>query len=318
MTLTASSSFVRRYWAWMGERFPLTPTLLFFVLYVAVLLYGRMLVEPDGPLKLDWRDIFGFAAVYGFFLMLRVFDEHKDFQSDSKNFPERVLQRGLITLTHLKIAGAVAIAAQVAVAIAFDEGVGMVSLRWLCVLAWSLLMLREFFVGEWLNKHLLLYAISHMFVMPLAELWMAQMGAGQRELPWEVLWVSALSFTSGLSFEIARKMRAPQDERDGVDTYTKRLGTIGAPIAVWVCLAVSAGIQLMVVDYVFAGATPSAAVAFLAAYVVITGAVLAGFALRPTPFRAKLSEGITSIAMLIGYSVVFVAIITARGLEFVG
>ncbi len=316
MPLTPESPFVVRYWGWMRERFPLTPTLLFVVLYVTVLLYGRLLVTSDGPLPLDWRDVWGFWAVYGFFLMLRVFDEHKDFQKDCRDFPERVLQRGLIKLWHLKIAGAFAIAAQIGLSLWFDDGFGLVTLHWLAVFFYSLLMLREFFVGEWLNRYLLIYAVSHMFIMPLAELWMAQMGAGQRTLPWAVLWVSALSFTSGLSFEIARKIRAPEDERPLVDSYTKRLGTRGAPLAVFVCLATSAGIQLMLVRDIFAGDMPLAAVIFLAAYVVITGAALAAFALKPTRRRAKFGEGITSIAMLIGYTVVLVSILAARGAEW--
>src|SRR2546421_12460953 len=97
------TSFVRRFLSWVHERFPLANGLLYLPLYLAALLLGRRggALEPF--------DAFGFAAAWSFFLMLRVFDEHKDFDSDRALYPQRVLQRGLVTLRHLKIVGVAAI-----------------------------------------------------------------------------------------------------------------------------------------------------------------------------------------------------------------
>ena len=78
-------------------------------------------------------------------------------------------------------------------------------------------MLREFFVPRWLERHLVVYAGSHMLVTPLAMLWMAQLGAGDAPLDRAVWAYAAMSFLFGFCFEIARKMKAPAEERDGVD-----------------------------------------------------------------------------------------------------
>ncbi|MGE0435323.1 MAG: prenyltransferase [Planctomycetota bacterium] len=318
MTVTHDSPFALRYLAWMRERFPLTPTLLFVVLYGTVLLYGRWLTH-DGPLAIGWRELLGFSACYGFFLMLRVFDEHKDFAKDLHNFPERVLQRGLITLGHLKVAGALCLAAQIGVSLWFDGGAfGHVWWHWVAVLVWSLLMLREFFISEWLSKRLVLYALSHMLIMPLAELWMAQMGALGRELPWTVLWISALSFSSGMSFEIARKLKAPEDERETVDSYTKSLGLRGAPLAVFVCLGTSLALQLVLVAHINSDALPLWAPLVLGPYLLATAWALWRFAAAPSAKRSKLCEGLTSIAMLVGYTVVLIALVSDRGVAWSG
>ena len=320
MAATANSPLPVRFAAWMHERFPLMPTLLFVVLYLTVLLFGRWLTTQNtgGPLQIDWRDIIGFSAVYGFFLMLRIFDEHKDYDLDRQNFPERVLSRGLITLRHLKVAGALAIAAQIGVSLWFDGGFGIVTLQWLAVFGWSLLMLREFFVAEWLRKRLVLYALSHMLIMPLAELWMARMGAGPHDLPLTVLMISALSFTSGMSFEIARKLKAPEDERETVDSYTKILGVPGAAVGVFVCLALSCALQVLLVSLVYGWQFPLVATLVLGAYLALTAWMLVRFSRRPSARTAKACEGVTSVAMLVGYIVVLVTLLGDRGAVFTG
>ena len=80
-TVTRESAFARRFLAWMGERFPVANGVLAGVLFAGAMLAGRALAAP-GPVRVGPGDLLGFLAVYGFFLMLRVFDEHKDYESD--------------------------------------------------------------------------------------------------------------------------------------------------------------------------------------------------------------------------------------------
>src|SRR5215471_10239683 len=195
MSVSRQSPFIQRFFAWINERFPLGNAVLFLVIYAAGLLWGRLLTH-DGRLLLSLADVPGFFGFWAFFLMLRVFDEHKDYELDLRNHPQRVLQSGLITLGHLKVVGAIAIAVQLAVSLLADRGFGPTTRVWLVVMAWSALMAREFFVGEWLGKRLVLYALSHMVVLPLALVWIAQMGAGGAELPKIVVLLPLLSFFS--------------------------------------------------------------------------------------------------------------------------
>ena len=77
--------------AWMRERFPARNAVFFAVFYVTALLIGRADGNGDGPIVLSFRDAAGFIALWCFFLMLRVFDEHKDFEADAIAHPHRVL-----------------------------------------------------------------------------------------------------------------------------------------------------------------------------------------------------------------------------------
>src|SRR5262245_27757810 len=85
---------------WAHERFPLANGVFFVLLYVLALVVGRSVVS--GPIVLSWHDLPGVAALWSFFLWLRVLDEHKDFENDRVAHPQRVLQRGLVTLGDLR------------------------------------------------------------------------------------------------------------------------------------------------------------------------------------------------------------------------
>jgi 4-hydroxybenzoate polyprenyltransferase len=67
-----------------------------------------------------------------------VFDEHKDYEVDLRNHPDRVLQSGRVTLGHLKVVGAVALAVQVATCLLEDGGVGRVTFWWALTFGWTL------------------------------------------------------------------------------------------------------------------------------------------------------------------------------------
>jgi 4-hydroxybenzoate polyprenyltransferase len=56
------------------------------------------------------------------------------------------------------------------------------------------------------------------------------------------LWVS---FFNGMVIEIGRKIRAPQDEEEGVDTYSRVWGRAGAITAWLIAIALTAAFALM-------------------------------------------------------------------------
>ncbi len=311
-TVTMNSPFPSRFLAWMNERFPFSHALLFFSLYATALLVGRV-GAYEGSIPLGWQDIAAFLPVWGFFFMLRVFDEHKDYAEDCVNYPDRVLQRGLITLTHLKIAGGLAIAAQLGGSLLLDGGLGPITFWWLAVFGYALLMAKEFFVREWLSQRLVLYAFSHMLIMPLAILWMAQMGAGGESLPVEAGFLAALAFFSGASFEVTRKLRAPEEERDEVDSYTKSLGLTGAPVTIVLLLTGSMTMLFFLLQWIFAELPSIPWIASLGALLALPAIALFKFRNTPSPKSRKLTEGMVSLAMLGGYVVTIVAVLVHRG-----
>jgi 4-hydroxybenzoate polyprenyltransferase len=161
------------------------------------------------------------------FFHLRVFDEHKDYADDCRYFPQRVLQRGLISLGALKILGGMAIVLEWLLG-AWLGWATLVSI--LAAQAFSVLMLKEFFCRDWLRRHFLTYAMSHMLIMPLLALVVFSVATGR--YLWEApawFWLYAfVGFFVSFNWEVSRKIRAPEQEIEGVETYTKVFGTYGA------------------------------------------------------------------------------------------
>jgi hypothetical protein len=261
-------------------------------------------------------DLVGFLGAWAFFLMLRVFDEHKDYALDCQNHPDRVLQRGLITLEHLKAVGALCIAAQLGVSLYLDGGFGLVTGWWLGVMGYSLLMAKEFFVGEWLAARLLLYAVSHMVVMPLSLCWMAQVGAGGTLVTADVALLAGLSFLSGGAFEVTRKTRGPEEERDGVDSYSKVLGVAGSARVIMALLAASTAVQVALLHRIFGGPASWAWYGVLAAGLALPVVTLQRFTRAPSEKGREKNEALVSLSMLLSYVVVVVAALVERGIAW--
>jgi 4-hydroxybenzoate polyprenyltransferase len=222
------ASLPARWLAYIAERFPvLAYGLLIFSCYSSNQFLAHVLTAPGEPMRYDLSSLVGALAVLGVFLHLRIFDDHKDFADDCRYYPDRALQRGLVSLRDLKLLLAGVIAAELALAAVCGPG-AVVSM--LLVLAFSLLMLKEFFAREWLKQRFLLYASTHMLILPLLAIAIFSFATGG--YPWQApawYWVySWVGFCVAFNWEVSRKIRAPEEEIDGVDTYTKRFGTYGA------------------------------------------------------------------------------------------
>ena len=174
----------------------------------------------------------------------------------------------------------------------------------------------EFFCGKWLEKRLVLYAFSHMVVMPMALIWMAQIGAGDARLPLMIAWLAGLSFLSGAAFEVTRKMKAPEDERATIDSYTKAFGTQRTPVVV-VGLLVSGSVFLGILILAIA---PSLTFApwLVALIVSLLPALIAlyQFRIEASARSAKRCEGFVALAMLAGYGLLIAAAIAERGVSW--
>jgi hypothetical protein len=305
----------RHFLAWMGERFPAANAVMCLLVWSAALAWGRFHTAP-GPIELRPVDAAGFLAAYGYFFMLRVFDEHKDYEHDKLAHPGRVLQRGLITLGHLRVAGGVAIAVQLGASLLLDRGVGPITLSWAAALAWSLLMAREFFVGEWLRRRLVIYALSHMVAMPLAIHWMVRMGSGRAVLPLAAMLLPLTSYAYGFAIEIGRKLKAPEEERPEVDSYTRAFGTRRAPVALAAVLAlVTAGFTWMIMIAV-EGAPRLVGVGLVLA-ALAAGTIACGrFRIAPTTSRAKACEAAAGVAVLLDHLALLLAALLARGIAW--
>jgi 4-hydroxybenzoate polyprenyltransferase len=181
------------------------------------------------------------------FFQLRVADEFKDFADDSKYRPHRAVPRGLISLHELARVAWVGAAVQFVIAISIDVGLlPILMIVWL----YMGLMTKEFFVPGWLKKTPSVYLASHMLIMPLIAYYVSAFDwlCTCREMPAGLGWLLLFSFGCGLVLEIGRKIKAPDAERNGVETYSSLWG-VSVALLVWIAAS-----ALAVVAFVRASA----------------------------------------------------------------
>jgi len=302
----------------MDERFPFANALLFFILYLTSAAVARSVLDQE--VKISLIDVISCLVTWGLFLVIRVFDEHKDYQQDVLNHPQRVLQSGLITLKHLKIMAIIAITAQVLFSLYLDDfSIGGATISWLIMFTYLCLMGAEFFCGEWLEKRLTLYAFSHMMIMPLTVFWLANLATPSVDVT-SVLTPSLyvmmlLAFVSGFCFEIARKTRGPEEERDTVDSYSKIFGTKGSAYVVMALVSTMLVSQVLLllsidVNYIWAYC-----IALVATYILAIKQVFS-FVAEPSLKGREKNEAAIAINMLVGYLVVIIAVLVSNGIAW--
>jgi len=209
-----------RWWIYQLERFSVfahTPIIVAFSL--SAVSYSALL---RGMHHLPgWKPcVVAFTSSFLFFLQLRLADEFKDFEEDSRYRPYRPVPRGLVSLRDLGWVWAGCIVIQLALAFWLAP-----RLIVLLVITWTYLglMSKEFFARRWLKARPITYMVTHMAIMPLVDLYTTScdwVPAGVVRPPHGLLWFLLVSFFNGMVVEIGRKIRSPQDEEAGVETYS--------------------------------------------------------------------------------------------------
>ncbi|MBU2981682.1 UbiA family prenyltransferase [Lentibacter algarum] len=230
-------------WTYQKERFPLAQTMpLLAVFSAASLTVSAELSGRDLPSYGAY--IAGFIVALMLFFQMRVCDEYKDLEDDTRYRPERPIPRGLVSLRQIITLGL----ASLPIA-AFATWTWHPPALWLLALVWAWLaaMTAEFGAPEWLKARPVLYLLSHMLIMPLIDLlltgfeWLPAGSAANG------LWLFlALSFVNGCVLEIGRKLWAPEAEITGVDTYSRLWGPRKAALVWSACVLLSFALLLAV------------------------------------------------------------------------
>ena len=252
-----------RWWIYQRERFPLVahgPLILAFSL--SAVCFSSLLrgVErfPVWPVVM----VAFFSSLISF-LHLRLADEFKDFEEDSRFRPYRAVPRGLVRLRELAVVWVLTGLVQLLLAVWLE-----VRLVPLLLATWIYLglMSREFFCRKALKARPFTYMWTHMLIMPLIDLyatacdWLTTSGRPPEGLIWFLL----LSFFNGFILEIGRKIRAPRDEETGVETYSVLWGRRRAIGAWLLAMVLTGGTALVAAN----------AIGFLVPVAVVLGGIL--------------------------------------------
>lgn len=224
-----------RWWIYQRERFPLfAHGLLIFVFSYSSIGYSILLHKPRGVPSLG-ESLVAFSVSFFLFMQLRIADEFKDQNEDSSFRPYRPVPRGLVSLKELKIIGIISIFLQLIITLFyFPKLFFILAILWI----YLMLMTKEFFMPGWLKAHPIIYMWTHMLIMPLLALYCTAVDWFQfRTSPdTDLLFFLAASFFGGMILEIGRKIRPPESEEEGVETYTALWG-IRNTIFVWIFTA---------------------------------------------------------------------------------
>lgn len=264
-----------RWWIYQRERFPIFAHGMLIAAFsvsamgLSSLLRGQTHLPPIGTLAA------GFTSSFLFFLQLRITDEFKDADDDARYRPYRPVPRGLVSLRELAFVGVLAAAIQLGLALLVS---GRLVIVLVIVWAYLGLMTKEFFVRDWLKRHPVIYMASHMLIMPFIDFYVTSFDwlvAGSRP-PVGLGWFLAVSFFNGTVVEIGRKIRAPQDEEPGVETYSALWGGrkaafawLAAILATAICsLFTASHIHFVAIDLLVLGVLLLMAVTIARAYLI--------------------------------------------------
>jgi hypothetical protein len=286
-----------RWWIYQRMRFPLLahgPLIAVFsfsAVSFSSLLRGR--VAPPDPATV----LVAFATALLFFLQLRIADEFKDYEEDSRYRPYRPVQRGLVTLRELRIIGFAGAAIQLGLSIWLKP-----SLAFLLVGVWLYmgLMSKEFFVRDWLKTRPFAYMWTHSLIIPFIQLyvtacdWLAAGAAPPRGL----IWFLAVGFFNGIVIEIGRKIRAPEDEEHGVETYSVLWGRRDAVLAWLGASLLTAASALLAANHIDVRGSLAGLVGVLLS---AEAAIAWCFLRQPTKRRARLISPMSAVWTLFIY-----------------
>jgi 4-hydroxybenzoate polyprenyltransferase len=297
MTEENQLPFLRRFWIYQKERFPIFghgPLILMFTF--SAVSYSRICRGVEGFIKTEDL-LVGFLTTFCLFFLVRILDEFKDAETDAKYRQELPVPRGLISFKELKILGFVVLAIQVLAILLVHPSMFLI---YLVVMAYLALMTVEFFAHDWLNNHMWAYAGSHMLIIPLVDIYASGLdwfidGSSPH---FGLVFFFAVSYFNGIVLEVGRKLKAPEKEKEGVVTYSGLLGyKKGARL--WIAM-------LILTASIAAGACYYADLSPLSYYIlgfILLVCILLGiqYIRNPTPALSKRLELMSAVWTLLMY-----------------
>ncbi|MEM1043354.1 MAG: UbiA family prenyltransferase [Bacteroidota bacterium] len=286
-----------RWGTYLQERFPLQSQGVLVAVFAGGALCAAHLLR-DVP---GWPPAAAFAVaalvVLGFFFQLRVADEFKDAEADRQYRPLRPVPRGLVTLRALAAAGLGVAVVQLALVVLFDlRLLPYLGLVW----GFGALMSVEFFARTWLEERPWAVLVSHGLVVPLIALFAAACD-GWAAWPGGLGRLLAASWFTGTVIEVGRKVRAPDDEELGVETYSAAWGR-GRAVSVWLgAVGLACGAA---VGFGAAAGTVGLVAGALAPVLLLCVGAAVQFLRRPVAGAGRWIEGAAALWTLALYVVV--------------
>lgn len=213
---------IKRLHIYFKEMYPLIPRLLlggivFFEIYFIVLLNSGVT-----DFSMGIGEVIGGFTVFSFLCWLRIADDFKDYELDCRLFSHRPLPSGRVTKKDLLCFVIPLIAVTLLLNLLFMNNF------WFCLFLYTYgsLMAIWFFQKHKIQKSLPMALLTHNPVQMIMNIYIISFVVIKYQIPAFSLTTVMAAFTlyfPALIWEVARKIRAPQDETEYV-TYSKLFG----------------------------------------------------------------------------------------------
>lgn len=225
--------FIEKWNTYQKERFPIIVYGLYiFCIVFAVFCYSSyieaihtnagtcFLIEGCEPYKIQWYKLIPmFIFAFLQYLMVRIVDEFKDYEEDLKYRPYRPVPRGLVSLKELKILFILCVIIQLIIAFAFNKNNILILIG---LWGFFAVFCKDFFIKKFLDKHILLTVFIDEFLIAMLAWYLSSF---VYSINFSEIWIMLLmTYIVSWIVEVARKVRAKEDEEEGVKTYTAVLG----------------------------------------------------------------------------------------------
>lgn len=290
--------YLHKWLHFINERFnPLSYAVMIFAFLGAH--YALYLNFIKQNIILDFSDILHLIplilATTSFFFKLRLFDEVKDIESDAVHHPERPLPRGILTKDDVLRITFIAVVIET---VLFSYYGFWAFASAMISVIYSLVMYKEFFIKNWLRAHLTTYAVTHTFVVVFLSLtiFVALFGELSAKIPGDLIYFFFASWFLFNIFEFGRKTFARSEEKEGVDSYSKIFGKLGAVLMVF---------MMAVLSIVFISKTTSPFVSnVLFSLLIPVGIAGLMYAMLNNLHFAKIYRTMTSLYIILTYGIV--------------
>lgn len=208
-------NLLKRFYIYQDERFPLK--ILFFTTIAVILSSAAILSYNVDFLQLT----LAFISCIAYLFHIRVIDESRDYTHDLKFHPNRPVQRGLITIKQLSLFNIIGLAIFVFVSLYY----GVASIVYGgCLLIFSYIAWKDFFLGKQLKDKFYLYNAVNMFQMVLLQMFIYSIFTFNFAMS-KVMWIHLFFVIfNTIIMEFVRKIKISGEESKGEDTYSWHLG----------------------------------------------------------------------------------------------
>ena len=205
------------------KRFQIIPLLALVITDMMVI--DRLTSNREIPF---WRFFFSFVFVLAYLFHNRVADDKRDFEFDMEYYPDRDLQKGIISISFLERASFLMIGLMIIISVSM----GRLSIMFfLPLLFYTILAKKDFFFPDNFKiKYLFTYNIINMLQILLLQIFIYVSILDDLILDNILLFHVLLVFILSIQVEITRKTK-PKTSK-GNELYSDRLGMKGA-ILLW-------------------------------------------------------------------------------------